>query len=122
MPLRDALHRLAASREELEAADELAICRAHGATPVAEVQPRRPARVYGVVSALTYRPRGQAPALVARLYDGSGTMDLIFLGRHEVPGIEPGRRLLAEGMVLDDRGRLAIFNPAYRLSPPGGQQ
>jgi RecG-like helicase len=113
----DALHRLTATREELEADDERRISHVPGATPVAEVVPRRRAVVAGTVTALTYRPRSQTPALTARLSDGTGSLGLIFLGRHDVPGIEPGRRLVAEGMVYDDHGRPAMFNPAYRLLP-----
>jgi DNA/RNA endonuclease YhcR with UshA esterase domain len=115
----DALHGLTASRRELEADEERRISHVPGATPVAEVVPRRRAVVAGTVTALTYRPRTQTPALAARLSDGTGSLEVIFLGRREVPGITPGRRLVAEGMVYDDHGRPAMFNPAYRLLPRG---
>ncbi|MPV38566.1 OB-fold nucleic acid binding domain-containing protein [Georgenia subflava] len=115
--LGQALHRLTASREELEAADERRTSHAPGSVAVADLVPRRRAAVSGVLTALTYRPRTQTPALVARLYDGTGTIDLIFLGRREVAGIELGRRLVAEGMVYDDDGRPAMYNPAYELAP-----
>ncbi|WP_341361218.1 OB-fold nucleic acid binding domain-containing protein [Georgenia sp. M64] len=117
--LLESVHRLTASREEIDAAEQLRTARTSGATPVAECVARRPARVAGVISSLTYRPRGETPALVARLYDGSGSVELIFLGRRDVPGIEPGRRLVAEGTVYDDHGRPAIFNPAYELGARG---
>jgi hypothetical protein len=113
----DALHGLTASRRELEADEERRISYVPGATPVAEVVARRRAVVAGTLTALTYRPRTQTPALTARLSDGTGSLELIFLGRREVPGITPGRRLVAEGMVYDDHGRPAMFNPAYRLLP-----
>ncbi|MFH5823048.1 OB-fold nucleic acid binding domain-containing protein [Georgenia sp. AZ-5] len=114
-PLSGLLHRLTASREEIDADEERRTSRLLGATPVAEVAPRRRGRVAGVISSLTYRPQGEAPALVARLFDGTGSVDLVFLGRHEVPGIEPGRHLVAEGMVAEHAGRPVIFNPAYEL-------
>ncbi len=117
--LGDVLHRLTASSAELVAAEELRAARGRGATPVADCIPRHRARVAGVIASMTFRPRGQSAALVARLYDGSGSIELVFLGRREVPGIEPGRRLVAEGTVYDDRGRLVIFNPAYELDPRG---
>lgn len=117
----DALHRLTASRGELEADDARRISHVPGATPVAEVVLRRRAVVSGTVTALTYRPRSQSPALVARLSDGTGSLELIFLGRREVAGIEPGRRLVAHGMVYDDHGRPAMFNPGYRLLPRADQ-
>lgn len=115
----DAIHGLLASRRELEADEERRTSHVPGATPVAEVVPRRRAVVAGTVTALTYRPRSQTPALVARLSDGTGSLSLIFLGRRDIPGIAPGRRLVAEGMVYDDHGRPAMFNPGYRLLPRG---
>jgi len=113
----DALHGLVASRRELEADEERRISHVPGATPVAGIVPRRRAVVAGTITALTYRPRSQTPALAARLSDGTGTVELIFLGRRDIPGITPGRRLVAEGMVYDDHGRPAMFNPGYRLLP-----
>jgi hypothetical protein len=39
----------------------------------------------------------------------------VFLGRRSIAGIAVGSRVIAEGMVGEDRGRLAILNPTYRL-------
>lgn len=117
--LGNLLHRLTASRDELEAADERRTSLARGAAPCADLLPRRRAKVAGVVVALTYRPRGESPALVARLFDGSGSIDLVFLGRREVPGVDCGRRLVAEGMVAFEDGRQVMFNPDYHLLAKG---
>ncbi len=83
--------------------------------PVAHTRPRHRAEVGGVVVAVTRPPRGTAPGLVARLHDGTGDLDLLWLGRRDVPGITPGRRLVAEGMVSAGTARPTIVNPAYRL-------
>lgn len=114
--LTGALHRLAASRSELEAEDERR-ARVPGTVPVADLVARRRARVAGTVTALTYPPASEHPALVARLADGTGVLELVFLGRRDVPGIEPGRRLVVEGTVVEDRGRRLVYNPAYTLLP-----
>ncbi|MEE6274351.1 OB-fold nucleic acid binding domain-containing protein [Georgenia wangjunii] len=111
------LQRLLASTAELDAEDERAAAWSRGATPLAEVRPRTRVKVAGVLSAVTYRPKEGMRALVGRLYDGSASVDLVWLGRRTVPGIEPGRRLLAEGMVFAGRARPTIFNPAYELIP-----
>lgn len=84
-------------------------------TPLAEAQPRTRVAVAGVVAAVTYPPAGAVPSLVARLYDATGSLDLIWLGRRAVPGIDPGRRLRAEGMVSAGHDRPAIVNPVYQL-------
>ncbi|GAA4433235.1 hypothetical protein GCM10023169_40010 [Georgenia halophila] len=118
MKLTEHLHRLTASREELEADEARRDCELPGCTHAADLVPRHRATVAGTVTALTYRPKDQTPAMTARVSDGTGTVDLVFLGRRDVPGIDPGRRLVAEGMVCaPDGDRAAMFNPAYRLLP-----
>ncbi len=82
---------------------------------LAEARPRERTQVGGVIVAVTYRPPGEPPGLVARLHDGTGELDLVWLGRRRIPGITPGRRLLAGGMVCSGTHRPTIFNPAYRL-------
>ena len=47
--------------------------------------------------------------------DRSGGILLVFQGRPRIPGIEPGARLVAEGMVGAWGRRLAILNPDYEL-------
>lgn len=71
----------------------------------------------GTLRTVTLRPRGGSPALVAELYDGSDTIDLVWLGRRKIAGIEPGRMLRAEGLVTVHDGRKVIFNPSYELRP-----
>ncbi len=75
----------------------------------------------GTLRAVTVRPRGNSPALHAELWDGSASLILVWLGRREIPGIEPGRRLLAKGRVAQHRGTRTMFNPIYELRPPGGE-
>lgn len=76
---------------------------------------RRRRRVEGVLVAVTYRPAGTPAGLVGRLHDGRDEVDLVWLGRREIPGITPGRQLVAEGVVCSGSQRPAIFNPAYQL-------
>jgi hypothetical protein len=40
---------------------------------------------------------------------------LVFQGRRRIPGIQPGARLVVEGMVGDWARRQAILNPDYEL-------
>jgi len=121
MSWRSAIGHLLASQSELEADDERGEAARQGTQPVSACVPRRRTTVSGVLRSVTYRAGGQAPALVAELYDGSGSIDLIWLGRRDIAGIEPGRRLAVEGMVSEaeaTRSRVAIYNPTYRLLAP----
>lgn len=110
--LRDGLR---ASREQIDAQDEVRQARLHSTVPIDQIEVRRRARVSGILRAVTYRPAAARPVLVARLYDGSGTVDLIWLGRRSVAGIRPGTRLVAEGMVAAGRARPVMYNPAYEI-------
>jgi hypothetical protein len=113
--LRRFLRRMASSREELEAEDLQKSTGAEGATPVAHCTARKRARVAGTLRTVTLRPRGGAPALEAELYDGTDVINLIWLGRRRIAGIDPGRRLRAEGLVSVQDGRKVMFNPRYEL-------
>lgn len=115
--LRRAMRRFTAQTDELDA-EELKRRSEHaGAQPVAECVDRMPATVFGTVRALTIRPRAGTPALEADLYDGSGVVTLVFVGRRTIAGIEPGRRLRATGRVTTNEGRRVMFNPRYELLP-----
>ncbi len=122
MSLKSRLHHLLASQAELEADEERdQVRRMGGCTPVEKVGDRTRAKVSGVLRSVTLRPRENVPALEAELYDGSGTVDLVWLGRREIAGISPGRRLRAEGLVCLVDGRRTVFNPRYELQPRPGE-
>lgn len=91
-----------------------------GADPIAGLQDRGLANALGVVRNLTVPPHGQVPALTAELYDGTGTLTLVWLGRREIPGIVCGVRMRARGRVTMNKGRMTMFNPRYELLPPSG--
>src|SRR5512139_2245538 len=94
--LKRFLRRLASSREELEAEELKKSTDEEGATPISCCEERKRACVAGTLRTVTLRPRGGAPALEAELYDGSDVVNLVWLGRRRIVGIEPGRRLRAE--------------------------
>ena len=118
---RGLLARLLASQSEIEAVDERRFAHERGTTFASDTRPRSRAEVSGVLRSVTYRPRGRVPALLAEVYDGSGSVDLVWLGRRDVAGIEPGRRILASGMVCPGPRRNTIYNPRYELAPTGGE-
>ncbi|HZB33226.1 MAG TPA: OB-fold nucleic acid binding domain-containing protein [Streptosporangiaceae bacterium] len=113
--LRRFFRRLASSKDELEAEELQRRTGVEGATPISDCGARRRVCVAGTLRTVTLRPRGGAPALEAELYDGTDVINLIWLGRRKIAGIEPGRRLRAEGLVSIQDGRKVIFNPRYEL-------
>jgi hypothetical protein len=109
--------RLTKSVTQIEA-DELREDAARlGCTPMCDLLDRQQASVSGTVRAVTLRPRVNVPALVVDLYDGSRTINLVWLGRRAIAGIEPGTYLRAQGRVTYYRGIPTIFNPSYEIVP-----
>ena len=112
------LHRLTASPQRLDAAQlesevELLPC-----GRVKSVVRGEYAVVAGRLRSVVYTPTANVPVLEAELFDGSAAIQLVWLGRRRITGIEPGRRLLAKGRVGLHDGQLAIYNPWYELTCP----
>lgn len=75
------------------------------------------ATLHGTLRSVTLRPRGGVSALEAELYDGTGTVTLIWLGRRRIAGVEPGRQLTVQGRLGCHDGVRMLYNPRYVLSP-----
>lgn len=116
---RRMLNRLTSSPEELQAEELRKDAVQAGCTQIAEVKDREVVTVAGTLRTVTLRPRAGVPALEAELFDGSGALDVVWLGRRSILGIEPGRRLIATGRISQARGRRVLFNPRYELRPVG---
>lgn len=117
--LSRALERLASNRDDRDARELRSECVDVGATPVADVPDRTRTTVAGTLRTVTLRPVGGVPALEAELYDGSGSVTLVWLGRRRLAAIEPGRWLLASGLLADHDGRRLMYNPRYELRASG---
>jgi hypothetical protein len=113
--LRRAVRRLASEDSELEADDLQRQVAADGATRVARCRERELVTVLGRVRSLTLRPRAGTPTLEVELYDGSGTLTLIWLGRREIAGINPGQQMRATGRISVAGSKRVIYNPRYEL-------
>lgn len=112
--------RLAQSESQIEAKDLQEDTWRLGGTPIIDLVDRSEARVCGAVRSVTLRPRVNVPALVVEIYDGSQTLNLIWLGRRRIGGIAPGAYLSAQGRVTFRHGTPTIFNPAYEIRPHRG--
>ncbi len=110
------LHRLTASSHRLDA-DELEsqVEKTPDCSKVSSLGPGQPAEVVGRVRAVVYTPTGNVPLLEAELWDGSAAIQLVWMGRRRIAGIEPGRKVRARGRVGLHNGKLAIYNPWYEL-------
>ena len=100
-------------------ADQALARRSGGTIPIGSVQWRNRVRVAGRVHSVRVQPHGGTTNLECVLADDTGRMLLVFQGRPRIPGIEPGARLVASGMVASWDRRLAILNPDYELVAGG---
>ncbi|MGH3416498.1 MAG: amino acid permease, partial [Actinocrinis sp.] len=89
--------------------------------PINSVRWRNRATLEGRVRSVYVGPVSGSPTLEAELYDETGGITLVFLGRRNIPGIEPGARMRVEGMVGEMEGYLAMSNPSYVLLPRDGE-
>jgi RecG-like helicase len=113
--LQRALRRFASSNAELESEELQQNVRESGAIPISNCEDRQHVELTGQVSTVTIHPRGGHPALEVELRDGSGAVTLVWLGRRQIPGIDPGRTLKVSGRISCHEGRRLIYNPRYEL-------
>lgn len=116
-----AFSRWAASDQEIEAEELREDAKVAGCVAVAEAGERERVRVRGTLQTVTLQPRSGTPALEADLFDGSGSVTLVWLGRRRITGITCGRRIVANGRVATFDGRRVMYNPSYELLPAGAE-
>ncbi len=107
--------RLTASAHQLDADELQSEVEKMACTKLAGVRPGQIVVAGGRLRAVVYTPSENVPTLEAELFDGSGSIMLVWLGQRRIAGIEPGRRLIARGRVGEYQSRPAIYNPWYEL-------
>ena len=109
------MHRITTDADDLDAEDLVTSTEKQGACSCSKADPGEMVTVAGRLRSVVYTPSEKAPALTAELFDGSGSVRLVWLGQRRIPGIEPGRALKVHGRVAERNGERAIFNPWYEL-------
>lgn len=112
--LRETLDRWASQAGE-EARELRTTSERSGCHAIERVRDRQRVELEGVLKHVTLRPRGGVPALEAVLYDGTGSVTLVWLGRRRIAGIEPGRAVRVEGRLGRHEDGCVMFNPRYDL-------
>lgn len=86
-----------------------------GLITIAEAPDREQVTVRGTLKTVTLRPRGGVPALEAELYDGTGNITVLWLGRRRIGGVHPGRAIQVSGRIGVHDGVRVMYNPRYDL-------
>jgi amino acid transporter len=83
--------------------------------PIGSLHHRDRATVAGRVRQVRVQPRAGVATVQVILTDGTGDIQIVFLGRRHVAGIVPGTCLSARGVVGEHSGRPEMLNPEYTL-------
>lgn len=116
-PLRRFLRRMAES-DEARYAEEIEgwASAIPGTVRIRDVDPRTRIKLAGVVRRITVRPLEGHESLEALLWDGTGDVSVVWMGRRSIPGLNLGTRLVVEGLVADQRGKRRIVNPTFEFT------
>jgi hypothetical protein len=90
------------------------------ARKVVDAEPRRRLIATGLVVAAAIQDVGGSASARYTLDDGSGRVDLLFLGRRSVADLGLGACVTIEGTVMADTTKMVVWNPIYRVEsqPP----
>jgi hypothetical protein len=86
---------------------------------IADLRPRTRVAVKGMIRSTGTVTIGGGLAYHFTLVDGSGELDVLFLGQSSLPGLQPSTRITAEGTVGSYDGKLALWDPDYEIGPAG---
>jgi RecG-like helicase len=87
-----------------------------GAQRAIDCQRGQEVTVVGKLRSVDCNSKGCANGVRAELFDGTDTIELVWLGQRKIPGIESGRTLRVQGRLgkLENGGK-AIYNPHYEI-------
>ena len=104
-----------ANQEEEEARELRKHTVKAGLVSIDEAPDREMVVVQGTLRTVTLRPRGGVPALEAELYDGTGVIHVVWLGRRRIGGVTPGRIIRVQGRIGVQEGVRVLYNPRYEI-------
>jgi hypothetical protein len=115
-----AYHKFTATTAELESRelrDQFGALAEIQTQLIGECQPGAQVEVVGSIRSVSVAPSTKSPALEIQLYDGSGVVSVVWMGRRTIPGIVAGRTVKVCGRLTCNTDRPIIFNPRYELRP-----
>jgi hypothetical protein len=117
MPLRKLVDRFTKPVADADRESLAQYCDALGAAHLDELPFRVPVRFAGEITAVRIVPRAGADALEVTVSDGRASVVLVFLGRRRIAAMSPGRRIMADGVVVARGPERLVYNPWYTFLP-----
>jgi hypothetical protein len=84
-------------------------------TAAGAIRPQDTVRVTGFIRSKAALSISGLPACRYTLADETGEVDLLFLGRVLIAGLETGLHCVAEGRATARDGRIVVWNPRYQV-------
>lgn len=113
--LRGLTARLTEPLDDLDAVDLADCVRSTGCTRVMETSRGDLVTLTGRVRTVSSGVGTETLGVIAEVFDGTGAVDVCWLGRRSIPGIDTGRFLRVTGRIGVRDGRATMFNPRYEL-------
>ena len=113
--------RITASNEDLDAEELREELEHQGADAIADVKLGSVTTHTGKIRSLVFRPEIKVPALEAEIFDGTGFIVVIWLGRRTIAEIKPGVSISVSGRLVNVDGKLTMYNPKYTVLARGGE-
>jgi len=116
-PFRRFFRRMAESDEQ-RYAEEIRgwASKVPGAVPIREAQQRSRVKLAGVVRRITVRPIEGSESLEALLYDGTGEVRVVWMGRRSIKGLNLGTRLVVDGLLAEHQSERRLVNPTFEFA------
>lgn len=116
-PFRRFFNRMAETDEQ-RYADEIQEWSATvpGSVRIRDATTRSRVKLAGVVRRITVRPLEGSESLEALIDDGTGEVNVVWMGRRSIPGLNLGTRLVVEGVLGQQRSERRLVNPTFEFS------
>lgn len=110
-----AWERWTASQGDVHSRELQSMAQKAGADSIGSCADRQMVHLRGTITSVTLAPRKGAPWLQVVMDDGSGTVTLVWMGRHAIPGVSAGAQIGVEGRISCVDGERRVYNPKYQL-------
>lgn len=116
-PFRRFFRRMAESDEQRYAEEiEAWAGKVPGAVPIRDATTRSRVKLAGVVRRITVRPLEGNESLEALLYDGTGEVRVVWMGRRSIRGLNLGTRLVVDGLLAEHHSERRMVNPVFEFA------
>jgi len=87
-----------------------------GSVRIGEAHRRERVKIAGVIRRLTVFPMQDNESLEVVVSDGTGEVLVQFMGRRAIRGLTLGTRVVIEGVLGEQHGRVVMLNPRLELT------